>query len=85
MDMDAGCPHQPPLRDAMIPIVKPDYVVVVDQPGGYGQHTAVAVPVGGAPHNAYPPMGHTPSGYPVTQPMGTAVLYEGQPNAYPRR
>ena len=46
LDFDAGAPHQPPLRDALIPIVKPDYVVVVGQPVQPGVATATAVPVG---------------------------------------
>lgn len=46
VDMDHGAPHQPQIRDAMIPIVKPEYVVVVQQPGAHPPVAmGVAVPV----------------------------------------
>jgi len=44
LDLDAGAPHQPPLRDVMLPICKPDYVVVA-QPADNATPTAVAVPI----------------------------------------
>jgi len=76
LDMDAGAPHMPPMRDAMIPIVKPDFIVVVGHPGSAGQPSAIAVPVGG-------PVGgpaeiQTASAYPAAVPQAMAY-----PTAYP--
>ena len=43
LDIDGGAAHQPALRDALIPKVKPDYVVVVAQPGSAPPVLATAV------------------------------------------
>jgi len=72
IDMDAGRPTcQPPIRDALIPIVKPDYIVVLGQ-----------APPGGPPPTAGgPPL--VTGAYPATQPLPQAVAYaqpvQGQP------
>jgi len=76
LDMDAGAPHQPAIRDAMIPIVKPDFVVVVAQPGTGTTPAAIAVPVGLPPA---PPDGGAAAPYPQ-QIVHTAAAY---PAAYP--
>ena len=52
LDLDRGAQHRPPMRDAMLPIVKPEYVLVVAQPGSDGQPRAIAVPVAPAPQVA---------------------------------
>ena len=72
IDMDAGAPHKPSMRDAMIPIVKPDFVVVVGHPGSAGQPSAIAVPVGG------PAEIQTATAYPAAVPQAMAY-----PTAYP--
>jgi len=66
LDLDAGAPHQPPLRDVMIPIVKPEYALVVGQPIS-SDAVAVGQPVGeGFPQpSAHAPM--RPADVPLEQ------------------
>lgn len=66
VDMDNGAQHQPPMRDAMIPIVKPDYVVVVQHPGGPGQpQAAIGMPVATPATTPHDAQGTTTSAPPV--------------------
>ena len=87
LDFDAGAPHQPPLRDVLIPIVKPDYVVVVGQPAQPGVATAIAVPVGQTVVPIAQPMANpvaaggvqqavTTSHYPAAQRLAPATAYD---------
>ena len=80
IDMDAGAQNQPPIRDALIPIVKPDYIVVLGQapPTACGQP-----PVTGA----YPATQPLPQAVAYAQPVqgqpAVAVAYAAQPAPVP--
>ena len=84
LDLDAGAPHQPPLRDVMIPIVKPGYAVSPPHPAD-----DAAVPVGVPARADVVGPGLTsvfpgPGGYAPTHPTAELPLKDPVAGASPK-